>query len=134
MIAVDTQLSVYLQVSGANTPLAMSVFLRDPEWHAPLLWRSEFRNAILGHIRANELSTSGAIEAYARAAQVIGRHEHAVSTADILSLAEGNRITAYDLEFVVLARSLGVPLVTLDKQVLAEFPGVAMHPEAFLAA
>src|SRR5439155_280647 len=44
VIVVDTNLLVYLYVSGQNTAQAETVLVRDPVWVAPLLWRSEFRN------------------------------------------------------------------------------------------
>jgi predicted nucleic acid-binding protein len=96
-------------------------------------WRSEFRGALVGHIRAGELTSAQAHGAYERATAVIGGREHLISTAHLLDLSEGNRITAYDLEFVLLARELGVQLVTFDKEVLTEFPAVAVHPNAFLS-
>jgi hypothetical protein len=41
--------------------------------------------------------------------------------------------SAYDLEFVAVAHSPRVQLVTNDKQVLAEFLGIEISPEAFAA-
>jgi predicted nucleic acid-binding protein len=48
-------------------------------------------------------------------------------------LAVSSGCSAYDAEFVVLARELGVSLVTLDKELLDKFPGTAVSPERFLA-
>ena len=42
------------------------------------------------------------------------------------------RITAYDAEFVVLARQLGVRLVTFDKPLRKAFPEIAVDPAAFM--
>jgi predicted nucleic acid-binding protein len=42
-----------------------------------------------------------------------------------MQLASTNRCSAYDCEFVALARYLGVPLVTEDRQLLEGFPGIA---------
>jgi len=41
--------------------------------------------------------------------------------------------SAYDAEYVVLARGARVPLVTTDKELLEKFPETAITPEAFLA-
>jgi len=49
----------------------------------------------------------------------------------VLELAVRSRCTAYDCEFVALAKQLGVPLVTSDRQVLAAFPETAVSPDAF---
>jgi predicted nucleic acid-binding protein len=50
-----------------------------------------------------------------------------------LDLAISSKCSAYDAEFVVLARDLRVPLVTTDKELLAKFPDIAVAPEMFLA-
>ncbi len=41
--------------------------------------------------------------------------------------------SAYDCEFVVLARELRVRLVTFDTEVLQSFPDTADSPETFLS-
>lgn len=134
MIISDTQLLVYAALEGPNSELALRVLERDGVWAAPFLWRSEFRNALLGEIRVRGLPLDDALQAFHDAEAILSGREHHSSTHAVLAASEGNRITAYDLEFVVLARSLGVSLVTFDKQVLAAFPAVAVHPDAFLAS
>ena len=51
MIVADTNLLIHLLVDGPNTRTAMEVREKDPDWRAPFLWRSEFRNA---HDRVRE--------------------------------------------------------------------------------
>ena len=53
--------------------------------------------------------------------------------ATCLELAKRSRCTAYDCEFVALAKRLGTGLVTSDRQVLSAFPETAVSPEAFVA-
>ncbi len=132
MIVSDTQMLAYLTLPSPNSELADAVHRRDPEWSAPYLWRSEFRSVLLGEMRVRRLALGAANEAFAIAAATLIGGEYHVETADVLVLAQGNRITAYDLEFVVLARMLHVPLVTFDKKVLAAFPGETVHPEDFV--
>ena len=46
MIVVDTNVIHYCWVRGQNTEIAQAVRQKDPEWHAPILWRSELRNVL----------------------------------------------------------------------------------------
>ena len=60
--------------------------------------------------------------------------ERDVNSAHVLRLAAQSACSAYDCEFVALAQDLNVRLVTVDKQVLAEFPNVAISLDAYVAA
>ncbi|MBI5947507.1 MAG: type II toxin-antitoxin system VapC family toxin [Chloroflexi bacterium] len=133
MIIADTQLAVYATIRGPNTELARRVFAKDRDWSAPVLWRSEYRNALLGHVRRQDMTFRRATLAFSTAERMFLGREYVVETRRVFALAADNRITAYDLEFVALARQLSAPLVTFDKEVLAAFPNIAISPEAFAA-
>jgi predicted nucleic acid-binding protein len=68
----------------------------------------------------------------ARAAeeQLTGR-EFSVETGEILRLADESGCSAYDCEFVALARALSVPLVSNDREVLKAFPAIAVPLAAY---
>ena len=51
MIVADTNLIVYLFITGDQTPLAQKVLEKDPNWIVPVLWQSEFRNVLAAYIR-----------------------------------------------------------------------------------
>ena len=51
MIVVDTNVLAYLYLPGEQTLDAKSLFQREPEWVAPPLWRSEFRNILAAYVR-----------------------------------------------------------------------------------
>jgi predicted nucleic acid-binding protein len=136
MIVADTNLITYLLVEGPMLNLAEQVLRQDPDWTAPALWRSEFRNVLAGFMRRGQLSLENAQEYWRQADSLIltAEPEPATEPASIavLELAHGSGCTAYDCEFVALARNLGIPLVTSDKQVLAAFPKVALNLGAFV--
>ena len=48
-----------------------------------------------------------------------------VPSLNVLRLATESGWSVYDCEFVALPQDLSVPLITLDKQVLAAFPNQA---------
>jgi predicted nucleic acid-binding protein len=54
--------------------------------------------------------------------------EYAVPSDDVLELTAKHNVSAYDAEFVVLARRLKIPLVTYDGPVKKLFPNIAVSP------
>jgi len=58
--------------------------------------------------------------------------EFSVSSLDVLKLAAQSRCSAYDCEYVALARELNVPLVTTDRQILSDFPDTSISLEEFV--
>lgn len=56
MIVVDSNILAYLYLPGEFTVAAETLLEREPEWAAPPLWRSEFRNILAGYMRRNMLS------------------------------------------------------------------------------
>ncbi len=134
MIVVDTNiLCYYILPSGPFTGSAEEIWRKDPDWNAPLLWRSEFRNVLSDRIRAGDMSLPEGFQSAARAESILEGKDFPVSTEEVLRLAARSGCTAYDCEFVALAERLAVPLVTMDRQILRAFPDVALSPRRFLA-
>ncbi len=133
MIVVDTNLLVYLYVSGANTGQAERVLVRDPVWVAPLLWRSEFRNVVAGLVRRRALDLDDAVRMTHEAELRMAGGEYTVASQPVLQLAARTGCSAYDCEFVVLALDLHVWFVTSDRPILSAFPSTAVSPAAFAA-
>ncbi len=129
MIVADTNLLAYLHLPGERTPDAREILREDPEWHAPLLWRSEFRNVLALHLRRGELELADALALARSAERLLGGREHLVPSSEVLSLCATSGRSAYDCEFAALAMVLGVPLVTTDRAVLTAFPELAVSPE-----
>jgi len=125
MIVVDTNVVAYYCVPGPLTEAAWKLAKRDLDWHAPFLWRSEFQSMLVGEVRRNQINWPRAEAALAVAERRMGERGHFVQGADVLRLAMQSRCSAYDLEFVALAQRLQVPLITLDRQILREFPDLA---------
>jgi predicted nucleic acid-binding protein len=132
VIVVDTNLLVYLYVRSEYSDLADKAFLKDPDWIAPLLWRSEFLNVLTGCLRKGIVPLDVAGEIAGEAELLMEGGEYSVGSLEILNLAAQSRCSAYDCEFVALARELNVPLVTTDSQILSEFPERAVSLEAFV--
>ncbi len=131
MIVADTNLIVYLFITGDQTALAQKVLDKDPYWIVPPLWQSEFRNVIAAYIRRGMALQEGK-RIMQNAKLTLENRQVVPSDDEILNLIESRNCTAYDCEFVALARQLNVYLVTADKQLLKEFPDCAISLEDFM--
>jgi len=134
VIVVDTNVVAYCYVRFERTQIAQRVRLRDPAWHLPILWRSELRNALAGYIGRGTLTVESASGIMMAAQAAFAGCEHMVASPAVLELAASSGLSAYDCEFVALARSLAVPLVTEDRAILKAFPDVATNMEGFLGS
>lgn len=130
MIVVDTNVIAYLYLSGPHTAAAEALLERHPHWCAPLLWRSEWRNILAGHLRRGTLTLEQAIALQREAEALMAAGEHDVDSEAVLRLVAESNCTAYDCEFVALARALKVALVTMDQQLLKVFGDTAIALDA----
>ena len=122
MIVVDTNILIYLYIQGEHTPSVESLVSIDCTWAAPLLWRSEFRNVLALYLRKKIISLQQALDINAQAEQLMIENEYQPSSEAVLNLVNISNCSAYDCEFVSLAKQFDVPLITEDKKILAEFP------------
>ena len=134
MIVADTNLLAYFLLRGEFTDQAEQAHARDADWHAPLLWRSEFRNVLVLHVRHNDLALEEAREVLADGIRLMQGREYAVDPLPVLDRAAALGCSAYDAEFVALAESLDCRLVTSDRRLLAAAPHVAVSLEDFARA
>ena len=132
MIVVDTNIISYFYLNSDFFPLAEETFKKDHIWSAPLLWRSEFRNVLAFYLKKNIISLVEAIEIFESAAELLQENEYEINSIQVLSLSHSSGCSAYDCEFINLAKDLGVALVTEDKKVLKKFPKTATSMADFL--
>ena len=125
MIVVDTNIIAYLLIPGPWTEAAEDLLQSEPVWAAPPLWRSEFRNILAGYLRRGTLSFEQTVALQSTAESLLAGHETSVDSRAVLELVRGSNCTAYDCEFVALARQSGSVLYTLDAKLLAAFPDTA---------
>jgi predicted nucleic acid-binding protein len=122
VIVVDSNILAYLYLPGEFTSAAEALLEREPEWAAPPLWRSEFRNILAGYVRRNMLTFEQACSLQAEAEALLDGFEFDVHSREVLELVRDSECSAYDCEFVALAARLDTKLVTMDKKVLKAFP------------
>jgi predicted nucleic acid-binding protein len=131
MIVVDTNIILHLHVTSSQTPFAIRLLEKEPSWLSVPLWQSEFQNAMVVYIRKGMLSLPQAHLVMNEALHSMTGCEIPVASGLVLELAAASTCSATDCEFVALAQVLGVPLVTNDKQVLNEFPGITVPLQDF---
>ena len=132
MIVVDTNILIYYFVKSDQSETAVQIHRKDPVWEAPFLWRSEFRNTLLLYLRKELLTLPQIFRLVQTAEDKMRDHEFHVMADEVFRVASVSSCSAYDCEFVALAKELGVPLVTADKKVLREFPETAVSPQQFV--
>jgi predicted nucleic acid-binding protein len=131
MIVADTNLVSYLLIEGDRTEVARRVWARDPVWVLPTLWRSEFLNVLATMVRVGRLEAKEARTAWRRARDVFRGSEAEPDGEGVLDAAIEYGISAYDAQFVVVAETLDVPLVTFDEALSVACPGAAQSAESF---
>ena len=131
MIVVDTSVIAYYMIAGDHTASAVRVREEDADWIAPHLWVSEFRNVLSTHVRRGTLGLEQALEYAAEAESMMAGRSFYSDSAGVLAVAAATGCTAYDSEFIALARAADIRLVTTDGRMLDAAADVAIHPSDF---
>ena len=122
MIVVNSNVLAYLYLPCEHTAAAEALLEKDPEWGAPILWRSEFRNILAGYLRRKVISFEQANSLQREAESLLAGSEFEIDSLSVLELVRDSDCSAYDCEFVALAIKLDTRLVTMDKKLLRAFP------------
>ncbi len=132
MIVVDTNVIAYLFLTGEHSDFSERLLKHDPEWVAPRLWRSEFRNVLTLYLRKKLLCLGDTLEILDEAERLMSDAEFEVPSIPVMQLASESGCSAYDCEFVAVARYFRVPLATHDSTLLRAFPDTAKTVENIL--
>lgn len=128
MIVVDTNILAQFWLPSDHTEICEQLFQWDPEWVAPVLWKSEFRNVVILYMRKNLIDLPEAIQITEKAENQMKEREFHVNSVQVYSLASKSVCSSYDCEFISLAEDLGTKLITMDKQILDSFPEDSAKP------
>jgi predicted nucleic acid-binding protein len=131
VIVVDTNVIAYFLIRGDYSDKAKELFKYDSDWIAPYLWRSEFRNVLILYFRKGFISLEEVIRINTLAENLIEDKEFVLNSEEILELALKSNCSAYDCEFVALAKSTGLRLYTADNLILKEFPEYSLSLKDF---
>lgn len=131
MIVGHSSLAVALLLPGRHSEAAERVLAKDPDWAAPLVWRTDLERVLSFGVRRGRISLSGAGRLMDKAARLYRGREYAVPPAEVLTLANSCSCPAKACEYAVLAYARGLTLVTADQGMLSAFADIAAHPRDF---
>lgn len=134
MIVVDTNIVVYTFIEGEHTSLMGALWRHDSRWRLPMLWRHEFLNVLATYTRRGGMELPDANHLWLAARRWCRPMENAVDMATVLHIAVAQDISAYDAQFVALARSLGVPLISEDARLRRRCPETVVSTSDYLVA
>lgn len=132
MIVVDANIIAYFYLRGGKTELARQLREVEPHWVAPVVWRHEFANVLVSSCLFAGLQVDAARLVWEEAVDMMQEGEYIVDMCDVISTAVDAGATAYDIEYVILARRLGVPCVTEDGPLRKAFPADTVSMESYL--
>lgn len=95
---------------------------------APRLWAYEIRNSILMGIRRGRISKPDSEQFLISLNDLNVRISEPASYDDVFSLAQKHGLTVYDAAYLDIAMQEGLPLASLDRQLIraAETVGVSL--------
>ena len=132
MVVVDVNVLAYSLIEGDRTGEALEVQRIDPDWRLPPVWRHEFANVLVTYVRQGGMPERRASDLYGAAVASYGPREATPDVSSVIRWAIGKRLSAYDAQYVALARQLDVPCVTEDAGILRAVPAGACSMRAFV--
>lgn len=132
MIVADTNLVIPLLTRGPEYPIAVSLLARTREWHLPLFWRVELQNVLASYVRFLKMPLAEATELLTAAGKLPHLKEYDSKSQDCLRIAASLNISAYDAQFLELAKRLGMPLLTFDRQLRQAAPDLCADPASLV--
>jgi predicted nucleic acid-binding protein len=133
MIVADTNVLAYVMIEGEFTASARELWKRDPEWRLPTLWRHEFLNLLATTVRQGGMALSDAGALWEEAIGLFSPLEQPVDMGRALRLATEHPISAYDAQFIALAKDLRISCITEDQRLLRLFPDQTRSIRTYLS-
>jgi len=133
MIVVDANILLYATIECDTTLLTQALKSKDPDWRAPPLLIDETTNVLATYERRGILTLD---QCQALLRSTMAFMEVASIAVDfnlVLDIAARHRISGYDAQYVVLAQTLDVALVTEDRKLREALPGIALSLSEYLS-
>jgi predicted nucleic acid-binding protein len=131
VIVVDVNVVAYFFIEGEKTASARDLARNDPDWRLPPLWRHEYLNVLATFVRQGGATVAEAQGLWRQGVELLAAGEQGVDMEAALVLAIENRISAYDAQYLALARQLQTVCITEDERLLRTFPSLTRRMQAF---
>ena len=134
MLVVDTNIIFPYLVESAFSDKVRQLHQLDPVWCTEPFALNELANVLATYEKTGLLSLETALDCLSQAEEWLAPHWLSVEHGSALETAVRYRITAYDARFLLLARNLGLKLITEDKKLRAAAPALTQSLDEALAA
>ncbi|MDD5329046.1 MAG: type II toxin-antitoxin system VapC family toxin [Sulfuricella sp.] len=132
MIVADVNLVAQLILKLDRTETAQAVFRSAPEWVMPELWRHEFLNVLANYLRFDRVPAERLALAWQSANALFAESIRQPDMLLALKLAGERGASAYDAQYLALAQTLGLPLVTEDRKLRQAAPDLTLSMQEFI--
>ncbi len=119
MIVTDANVIAYWLIEGDYTALARQLYEVDPVWIVPTLCRHELANVITSYVKHDAMAVIKVPALWQSLMLLIRGREYEVDLDHVIALAVEKNLSAYDAQYLYLAMSQGISLVTQDKKLMA---------------
>jgi predicted nucleic acid-binding protein len=131
MIVVDVNVVAYLLIAGDKTATAQQAWERDSHWRVPTAWRHELLNLLATYVRNGGASPKDGVAIWRQALVLLAGEEEQPSMEQALLLAAEHQISAYDAQYVALALTHKLPLISEDRALQRKFPTIVRSLQEF---
>jgi predicted nucleic acid-binding protein len=132
MIVIDANILIYALIECDNSHLIPKLRAKDADWRTTELCRHETLNVLATYQRRGVLTLEQCQELLTHANRFIAQAQCEVNFATSLDIAAKYGISGYDAQYVELAASLSVPLISEDRKLRQAAPEMVMSMQQFI--
>lgn len=132
MIVVDANILIYSLIQSDQSRLIQQLRAKDADWRTAALCLHETLNVLATYQRREVLTLAQCRVLLGHAERFVQMAQCEVAMDIALNLAAKFGITGYDAQYVVVAQSLNVPLITEDRKLQKAVPNLALSMRDFL--
>lgn len=132
MIVIDANILIYALIECDNSHWIPQLRAKDADWRTTGLCLHETLNVLATYQRRRLLTLAQCRELLGHANRFIDVAQCEVDMEAALSAAATYGITGYDAQYVALAKSMAVPLITEDRKLREAVPGVGVSMQDFI--